>query len=251
MMNIKVNPYSNNPYKYSNGNAPQNENNRQAFKGFSEELARRNLLKTGYGFLTDGLAYTLGFLTGQKPVQKVVKLIDKKFKPEDVTKHATAFLGLLLSGFYIHQTAKSKKIEEKQKFPLMLNQGIVALFSFATGYLLDNLMIEAYDKHVIDRFMKANGIQRFVDPKTKVLTDAAKHWDSGLKAARGIMVFSFMYRFVGPVIATPIANKLSTWWVNRKEQQAALAAQTQASSVNNTSQKAPAQTKAASQPIRK
>lgn len=212
MMNIKVNPYSNNPYS----NAQANSNERQSFKGVEKLAKAPNILATSNEIASEGFAHLFGQMTAWKPVQRLTQWFTNT---GNVAQHTTAAVSALLTTFYITETAKSKKIEEEQKLPLMLNQGIVTVMSIVAGYLVDNSLNKSYDKF-INTFMHVN--KGIIRESEKAISQSGKiDWAQGLKYAKTLMIFGLIYRFVAPVIATPIANKLSSMYMDKKKRQEA------------------------------
>lgn len=110
------------------------------------------------GKLTDGLAHGMGYLGSTKPVQKLVDYL----KDKNYQQHLAAFVGVVLSSFYMIDTAKSKKIEKDQKMPLIVNQGAVCALSTAGAYTLDNYL----DKH-LGKFTEKFNIANISDEKTR------------------------------------------------------------------------------------
>lgn len=85
---------------------------------------------------TDAMAYGLGHLASWKPFQSVVHYLKNK----NYEEHLAAFVGCVISGFYMLDTAKSKNIEKDQKMPLIMNQGIVCGLSTLGGYTLNRYL---------------------------------------------------------------------------------------------------------------
>ena len=108
--------------------------------------------------LTDGLAHGMGKLGNVKSVQKLVDFL----KDRNYQQHLAAFVGVVLSSFYMVDTAKSKKIEKDQKLPLITNQAVVCALSTAGAYTLDNYL----DKH-LGEFTEKFNIANISDPKTQ------------------------------------------------------------------------------------
>lgn len=122
MMNIKpINTTVNN----------QNYKNHQSFKGLPGGMS-----------VTENLAYGLGSLASKKPVQKLIDFL----KDKNYQRHIPAAVSILLSSFYMKDTAFSKKIEKDQKLPLILNQGFVLALSTAGAYTINEYIDKKLDK---------------------------------------------------------------------------------------------------------
>lgn len=107
------------------------------FKGASVDTAKKmGFFSKITNYVTDAIAHGEGKLAGTKPMQKLIDFL----KDKNYQQHIVAAVGLVLSGFYMADTAKSKTIEKDQKMPLILNQGIVSVASTVGGYTLDNYL---------------------------------------------------------------------------------------------------------------
>lgn len=186
---LKVSPYSISHNNY------QKRNNNVSFG--RTPLGVKKISNKAIDVASEGVAKVFSKLADWSPIQKFSqKVADKNI---DIVAHLSAIVGLTLSGFYMRETAKSKKIEPEQKLPLIINQGAVAILSTIGAYALDKKLIKIYDKFS-NAFLEAN-------KNTIKNPDVFKR---GLKNARTLMVFGLVYRFIGPVIATPIANSISS-----------------------------------------
>ncbi len=118
-----------------------------------------------------------------------------KFDSNVYLKNFPQIVSLWLSSFYIINTLANKNIEKERKPNLCTQMGIVALFSFAASKGLERLF---------DPFKRA--LIRIHEQlmKEKVTYDIAEGW----KKAYQLSVITFAFRFLGPVVATPIATKL-------------------------------------------
>lgn len=297
---------------------------KQSFKG----APNPNVISRAYGRMTDGIAHGEGWLASTKPVQKLIDFL----KDKNYQQHIVATVGMVLSGFYMADTARSKTIEKDQKMPLIMNQGIVAAASTVGGYTLDNyltkklskftetfnianiedksvqnIMIDmhakkdklqksdieklfakisnveenkkySWQKDIVESFEFNSGIKKQLQaelkksPEDSVIKnvleeinkipkkDAEKQFKAneifiknmgksefmqkifskhafnnslklvtngekklsqlmtGLKVAKSIMVFGLIYRFISPVVATPIANSMSARIEKKKVQ---------------------------------
>lgn len=293
--------------------------NVQLFKGMNAAKAK-NAAGRAYDAFTDVIAHTEGKLAGTSVMKKFINFM----KDKNYQQHIVAAVGLVLSGFYMADTARSKNIEEDQKLPLILNQGVVSVASTIGGYTLDNYLTKklnnftetfnianisdekiqktilkmhekkdsleksdfenlfqlfrneqenrhfTFEKDIKDAFDVDSGVLKQLNkelkknpenktvkkaleeinaiPKTdankvvkvneifikylnesplikkifskggfkqslKLVTENQKNLSqlmTGLKIAKSLMVFGLIYRFISPVIATPIANSIST-----------------------------------------
>ena len=268
--------------------------------------------------LEQKLASGLGELAAVKPVQKLVDYL----KDKNYQRHIPAAVGVVLSSFYMLDTARSKKIESDQKLPLILNQGTVLAISTTGAYTINEVLdrkldklgqtfaianmedkkaqkaliklsdnpeyinvlkrapqlsclrerlqdefeytaklsktltkelkknpsdnavasvleaVSKLDKKDVLRFDKAKEIfinniknskilesiydKQAVKNAINIIAETEKDLPeklTGFKIAKSLVVFGLMYRFFTPVIATPIANKVSKYIEEKKKLQ--------------------------------
>lgn len=158
---------------------------------------KANLSFKGAGaVVTEGIAKGVGKIADKKGFRNFVEWLGKK---DQWFPHLIAAESLLLSGFYMQQTAASKRIEKDQKPAMIINQGITALACTAGAYLIDGKVNKMLDKF--------KGVYKRVNPQME-----QKLLDKRLGAIRllgPLVIFTTIYRFVGPVILTPVANYIS------------------------------------------
>ena len=177
---------------------PVNINNIKA----AQPIKPQNQVSFGKGYsemVNDALHLSGGFekLSKAKPIQKFAQFLSTK----NAFTHLLVMDSALISGTYMLRTAKNKKIPKDQKPAMLINDALVWGFSTTCTYLLDSKLNNLAEK-TIDRFVKAN----------KGSTHVMEHLDDyvkGIKNIKSLVVAGFIYRYVGPVIMTPIANKIS------------------------------------------
>ena len=80
---------------------------------------------------------------------------------------------------------------------------------------------EIFIKNMKDsNFMKKLFSKQAFDNSLKLVTNGEKNLAqlmTGLKIAKSIMVFGLIYRFISPVVATPIANNISARLEKKKQ----------------------------------
>lgn len=158
--------------------------------------------------VTDGIATGVGKIVDTKGFRGFMEWLGKK---EKWFPHLIAAESLWLSAFYMQQTAASKKIEKDQKPAMILNQGITALLCTAGAYVIDgkvNKMLE-----------KFKAVYKKVNPglEQKVLDRKM----TAIKLLGPIVIFTTIYRFIGPVLITPVANWISEKIPTKKDKQSA------------------------------
>jgi len=155
-------------------------------------FGKANFISRGYDRFTDVLAYGMGKIIDTKTVQNFAQ----KFHNTNIATHIFSATGVLLSGFFILNIAKSKKVEEERKKPLMVNTAISCGIATVGGYTIDKLLDKPLSKFT-DGFKKAN------------LKNPNLHkYMEGMKIAKSALIFGMLYRFVVPVISMFLAEKV-------------------------------------------
>lgn len=158
--------------------------------------------KSFYNDLTNGIGDVIAKLIHTKPVEKLVEMTKKsKFFSKYQVPNTTALTSIVLSGFYMQQTLRNKKLDEKRRKTLAINQGSTCVLSTVLAYtfnkLADKKVNEFTNKFLAVNFKKEAG-------NAEVL----KRFGDGIGAAASIVIFMTVYRFLAPVLITPIANKI-------------------------------------------
>lgn len=169
--------------------------------GMSAPSLVPNFVKKGFDSSIELLAKGIGKVAENKKVEEFTKwCVNKNI---DYTQHLSAICANTLNCFYMYNVMKSKKIEPEQKKPLMLNMLIGTALSTVAGYKLNK---------VIDKKLAP-----FDTAIKKHYGDKASDIMKGFKIAKSLMVFQLLYRFMCPVVATPIANYISNKVREKKE----------------------------------
>lgn len=135
------------------------------------------------------------------PIGKIIqsegfKNIMSKTKKANMIEHITTLSSIVLSSFYVKQTLQNEQLEESKRTTLAINQAIVAIVSIISSYTLNKVLAKQINKFV-DRYTAVN----ITMPKIGKYID-------GIKCAQSIIIFGTVYRFIAPVIVTPIANHI-------------------------------------------
>lgn len=218
---------------YSFMNLKGNES--KSFKGFDKIAtagAKSNPSFKGAGaVVTEGLAKGIGKIAGTNKFKQFIEWFKDK---KQWFPHLIAAESLWLSGFYMEETARSKTIEKDQKLPMILNQGITALLCTWGAYKLDGVINNKLGKYKetyqrmnpelvrksnIAKYLEkryANNPQKMAEllqnPKFNELKKTAQSLDNkliGIRLLGPVVIFTTIYRYIGPVFVTPFANWLS------------------------------------------
>lgn len=126
-------------------------------------------------------------------------------KDKNMIPHLLCLTSIILSGFYVQQTLTNKKLDEQKRKTLAINQTAVAALSAVMSYTFDG-KASKYISKFADRFTAINA----KNERLGVYLD-------GINAAKSIIIFGTIYRFIAPVIVTPIANHIGNKLNEKKE----------------------------------
>ena len=185
---------------------------------------------------------------------------DKTKDSKGMVNHLNAASSAAISGMYITKTLDNDKLDKDRKNTLAINQALVFVASTAGSYLLDGSLNNIWNNKVTPKyagiflnekekmaeFIKQNKeIMKFnktagKDAKKALLklddyikdvvkpdalkSDALNIRLKGLDTAKKLFIFATVYRYLAPIIVTPIANRLGDKYLNykkAKEQRAA------------------------------
>ncbi len=222
-------------------------NDAKPFRGFTKikssyDSAKDNLSKNnkanpsfkGVGnMVTEGLAKGIGKVADTSYARRFINWFAEK---KNWMPHLIAGESLWLSGWYMQRTARSKNIEKDQKLPMILNQGITAILCTIGAYMLDGVIKNKLEKYketyksmnpdIVEMSKKyENLLNKYANnpEQLKIITEGEKYKTlrssykslnnkmTGIKLLGPIVIFTTIYRFVGPVVVTPFAN-----WISEK-----------------------------------
>lgn len=152
-------------------------------------ITKKSLTFTGRDYITKGVSKLLN----NKHLQDFANK-HQKLEP-DIAKHMSAGTDLLLTTSYSINTAKSQKIKEDQKRPLILNSIIGTGITLAGGYPLDNAIKKA-SQPLLAKFIEAN----------KNSPKLSKYLE-GVNILRPALIFASIYYIALPIISTFLAGK--------------------------------------------
>lgn len=124
-----------------------------------------------------------------------VQKFSKKNKNSNFPMHITALTDVLTTATFIHETNRSKKIEEERKKALVCNAGISTGLSVVSSYIVDKLLDKPTEKF-IQNFRKANQGMPNVEKQVE-----------GIRIAKPILIMAGIYYTLIPIFATFLAEK--------------------------------------------
>lgn len=144
-----------------------------------------------YNSATEQIAKGIGKILNQKPVQKFAQ----KFADTNFAQHIMNATDVLLTGTFIQQTAKSKKIEKERKKALIYNSAISTGLCITGGYALNSCT-----KDHTERFVK-----RFAQIHKD--SPLLEKYLEGIKIAKPVMILGGIYYIIIPIISTFLADR--------------------------------------------
>lgn len=134
--------------------------------------------------------------------------------PGNMTEHMATLGSILTSSVYMYKTVQNKDLDSKKRNTLAINQGLCCVIPTIGAYTISNKMKD-FKKRIEYRYRglkeqqvalgqlsaeEANALKKSLGTKLK-----------SLSALTGLITFTLIYRYLTPVIVTPVAN-----WIGRK-----------------------------------
>lgn len=141
-----------------------------------------------------------------KKVSKFAEKLDKI--PGELTQHMMTLGSLITSSTYMARTLNNKELDSDKKKTLAINQGLCFVIPTIAAYSVDIALNKSMKKF---EYWYSNRIQHAID-KAKIegkdISDLMKKKDNikGVRVLKSICVFALIYRYLTPVLITPIAN---------------------------------------------
>lgn len=135
--------------------------NNKTFKAKEEEyqrmLKKSNLSFTGSALDAgiEGLAKGIEYLGMSKPGAALARLLAKSKKPSARMSDAESFI---ITGYWLQNTARSKKIEPSQKWGLNVHSALVTVVSSTAAFIIDTVLDGVIDKAKTGYSKKLNSI---------------------------------------------------------------------------------------------
>lgn len=230
------------PNKFS-----QNYNNRYSEKrqpSFTAAVVKPNYITGDTSFYAKLENYYESF-TDSIAKNVIPKIMDngfmgaiaEKFKGSKMLyNHFSAVGSAITSGLYMYKTLDNDKLDKDRKQTLAINQGLTFGISTVGAYAIDksvdnwwqNIMaryagIQLGDNKLAENFKTAKkGLNDFIKEQHpgKLTEQLIKRLD-GMNLVKKMFVFGMVYRYLVPVLVTPIANKIGEHRIAQKKAQEA------------------------------
>ena len=139
------------------------------------------------------------------------KMADKSANIDNMAAHMSTAGSCVTTAVYANRTLNNENLDKKRAKTLALNQIMVTGVSTFGAYKINKKL---------DKFSQSLGY------KFRVANQGSKNLEKrmqGFNIAKQLLIFAAMYRYVAPVIVTPIASKLGKWIENKQEAKRAAA----------------------------
>ncbi len=133
----------------------------------------------------------IGGVINHKGFQKFVNRI----KDTNYELHIMNLTDVVLTGTFVGQLLKNKKIEENRKKPLIYNSILSTVFCIACGYGVNRLSEKPFNKFV-ENFKKAN-----------INSSKLEKYIEGLKIVKPALILGGVYYVLIPIISTFLADR--------------------------------------------
>ena len=163
-------------------------------------------LNNAYNKFTNYIAEGIGKILDTDIAEKIVnKTKDSKHLNKYYISHLMAVGSLILSSLYVKKTLNNHKLDEQKRKTLAINQTSVWGISTIMGYTFS--------------LMANNKISKFIKKFEEINKghEKLKNYKNGIKVAATVMIFDIVYRYIAPVIVTPIANHIGNKIQEKKE----------------------------------
>lgn len=164
--------------------------------------------------------YGDSMMYGKDWLQKLSAWAISKDKDGKMTEHMSTLGSFITSGVYMQQTLTNDKLDKQKRTTLAINQGLCFVIPTILAYRI-NSMLGGYKKKVEHDFSGAmRGLvqkgevsdaeyQKFVEKLPRRL--------KSVNTLAALLTFTLTYRYATPVLITPFANMLGSWWNSRRE----------------------------------
>lgn len=134
--------------------------------------------------------------------------------PGEMTEHMATLGSVLTSSVYMYKTATNKDLEPKSRKTLAINQGLCCVIPAIGAYTVSN-KLSKFKKNVEYRYRGLKEQQvalgQISKQEAEILKSKLGNNLKGLGALTGLVTFTLIYRYLTPVVVTPVAN-----WIGRK-----------------------------------
>lgn len=142
-----------------------------------------------------------------------------------LTAHMSTVGSLITSSVYVQQTLSKKDLDSDKRTTLAINQILCFIVPTILAYTAD-AKLDNFVKNKEYRYTGLNKQKRILaeakgKPYTEDQLKALSEKTKGIRVLASLLIFTTIYRYVSPVLITPIANKIGDWYNNYKAEKKA------------------------------
>jgi len=123
--------------------------------------------------------------------------------------HIYTISSVITSGLYAYRTLNNEQLDKDRRNTLAINQLLTLGTSIVGSYALD-ISIDKWWNKVINNYKKAQ-------PKD-IAPEILNRRVTGMGLLKKMFIIGMVYRYLVPVLVTPIANKLGDKYIEIKKQ---------------------------------
>lgn len=165
--------------------------------------------------------YANKMLYGQKWLQNLSKWVISKDKNGRMTEHMSTTGSLITSGVYVQQTLSNDKLDKQKRTTLAFNQALCFVVPTILAYFVNSKlgkrtkMFEYQFSGAMKGLVQSGKISEAeYETFAKRLPKRVKN----VKTLATLLTFTLTYRYVTPVLITPIANWMGRLWQKHKDE---------------------------------
>ncbi|MCQ2754086.1 MAG: hypothetical protein MJ231_03460, partial [bacterium] len=161
--------------------------------------------------ISDFLARTYGKAIYKS---KAIRKFAEWFAPKDTsnaTKHFQVLGALATSATYAVSTIKSPNFDKDNATTLAVNQTLGWVAPTLLGYITDKAIQERtkqWEFNYCNKRKKAIELSKLSNEEKQKLLKGLNKSQKGFRTFAGMVTFTLMYRYLAPVLITPLANKI-------------------------------------------
>lgn len=164
-----------------------------------------NFISAKYDKLVDAMAHGIGGIIGKDNVCEFFSRSGEIFREKLIT-HLMVLGSTILSALYVKKTLDNDKLDEQKKKTLAINQTAVWGVSTFLSYCFDGWANKGMN----------NFIRKFEEINKCNPGDLDKY-TKGIKFVKTAVIMGTVYRYIAPVLVTPLANKIGNKLQEKKE----------------------------------
>lgn len=147
--------------------------------------------------------------------EKIQNVSEKLAKiPGEMTEHMATLGSVLTSATYMYKTLKNKDLDSDKRKTLAVNQGLCCVIPAIGAYTVSKLL-RKFRKNAEFKYcgLKEQQIAlgQISKEEAKILKETFGDKLKGFNALTSLITFTLIYRYLTPVLITPVAN-----WIGRK-----------------------------------